>query len=1456
MPGLGFIAYHDAGSDDVGTHYVDVYVRDTVHTSNVMRLNWALTITTDDAEATDHNGTHNYDEDVVYTFSPAPQIADTLTGSAPDSYTVTLTLSDALAGSLGTSVSNSASKSWSSPTLTLAGTKADINSHLTGLQFSPSADYNSSFNITYAQTNPTDPADTDSALITTGTLSMIGAGSTEFSAPSILSYTEDTPLTITGLQITDVRNASSYESIVTLSAPANAQLSTSGSGGTANYTSGTGVLNITGTKAEVNSHLASLVFTPNADFNTNVTLAYEQNNITDSVAQGTATITLQGTATDEVSNVPATHNFREDTTLTVSNPPQITDGASGKQYTVYLTPSNAAFGRAETTGGTWNSVNSRWEITGSKTQVNNDLATMVYVPATNVTASNVITYEQTQTTDGITQANNTLTFNCTDTDDDLVGSTATRYYYTNTATYIFDGEDATALSIGDYATGKSYSLDIVVGGSSLGDLYHPSVNVSGSGITWDAPTQTMNLSGAKADINSWLYDVQFRPATANTQPTTTLTYTLEQTTDSSVAVSGQVATLQGLTRSALTNANTAHTYTEDTPYTLNPSPMSHFYYTISDVEVTLEMQDQFGVALGITSGANNIGVLDVAQSIPHVSSATITSQTSWNGNTLTIGATNPGNTAEVVTAIMKGGIIFTPHADVYDAFQVGITATDNVNSITHTGTATFSGVSAPDYAVTTPLTMTEDTTFAFGSNAPEILDAVTSDTYTVQMDIINPATGAVDTTTSVGRLQSTYGGTNTSSLGIWTASGNKSAVNSILDSLVFLPTANWDQNFSINYTQQRAHATGTSVQANAVPINMTVTAVADDPIWNTGAGSLGNWLSGGSVNYQLDAYDPDTGDSITYGIYSGSLPTGVTLSTSGLLSGTVPTVSNTSVYNFEAVITDSTGRTAVRAFSMTVDPDVAITLDARSMPDLYTQSSIRRWYMTGTNKLPITATIQRGETITFDISGLPTGSTTSPSGLPVTSSDYDTNVENVFERTVNVPALTTGTYNVTYEITDALATVQKTQTWTPFSVTRLNTYGNGTAPYNGPSGTHYVSASLPYVTVYDPTNQLFYHQNILTTSTGWSTTPLLHNGSPSGTAQAVLPIPNDMLLFGNIPGTSSSEELHNALATPTAIDVSASALSVSGMPYLATSDIDSVVAKSSAFMTFYAIAENSGHYTVANISHVHSTITPYLVLGNYIEVDTVLANSGQLLDGVITWGVADREDIPYSGSNNFESRFFYVREDSAGQYKFYYTQYFDNAVSSRHYMEPHQAFHNADITSDLFGTSTIAASSIEILHTAWNEVCVDVDGTKYEIVNTETNNNNSAIWTAYTAPVSNYSSYASNPHNPLAQNQSPHNFRVCKVSGTPNEYHFWQKAHRPLNAAAEWEFVASVSNADVDTGYSIIEPSNIFMSCQSAAVYNASQGLQWTNPCFVAQNGNNYWFYTVQINKVKEQKYE
>ena len=64
----------------------------------------------------------------------------------------------------------------------------------------------------------------------------------------------------------------------------------------------------------------------------------------------------------------------------------------------------------------------------------------------------------------------------------------------------------------------------------------------------------------------------------------------------------------------------------------------------------------------------------------------------------------------------------------------------------------------------------------------------------------------------------------------------------------------------------------------------------DIPEWTTPAGVLGNFIDGNEVNLQLEYKDPDPRQTVTTNLLSGTLPPGITLSDTGLLSGVLTPV--------------------------------------------------------------------------------------------------------------------------------------------------------------------------------------------------------------------------------------------------------------------------------------------------------------------------------------------------------------------------------------------------------------------------------------------------------------------------------------------------------------------------------------------------------------------------------------
>ena len=92
------------------------------------------------------------------------------------------------------------------------------------------------------------------------------------------------------------------------------------------------------------------------------------------------------------------------------------------------------------------------------------------------------------------------------------------------------------------------------------------------------------------------------------------------------------------------------------------------------------------------------------------------------------------------------------------------------------------------------------------------------------------------------------------------------------------------------------------------------------PSWNTPEGNLGNVVVDVAITpIQLVATEiNEPGSTITYAVTTGSLPTGLTLSSSGEISGTPTGYTSNETVNFTVTATDDEGETAFRNFSFQV----------------------------------------------------------------------------------------------------------------------------------------------------------------------------------------------------------------------------------------------------------------------------------------------------------------------------------------------------------------------------------------------------------------------------------------------------------------------------------------------------------------------------------------------------------
>ena len=171
------------------------------------------------------------------------------------------------------------------------------------------------------------------------------------------------------------------------------------------------------------------------------------------------------------------------------------------------------------------------------------------------------------------------------------------------------------------------------------------------------------------------------------------------------------------------------------------------------------------------------------------------------------------------------------------------------------------------------------------------------------------------------------------------------------------------------------------------------------PVWTTTAGRLASADQGSSYSLQFEANSSDS-TAISYSVISGSLPSGLTLSSTGLLSGVPARVEKDTRYKFVVRAT---------AGSQITDRSFTIDITANSEPTFTTNSGLLQlddstavglyWVLDGAEiNFQVVATdldTRSGHQLIYEISSgeLPPGVTLSKTGLisgivKLTDSDF------------------------------------------------------------------------------------------------------------------------------------------------------------------------------------------------------------------------------------------------------------------------------------------------------------------------------------------------------------------------------------------------------------------------------------------------------------------------------------
>jgi hypothetical protein len=145
------------------------------------------------------------------------------------------------------------------------------------------------------------------------------------------------------------------------------------------------------------------------------------------------------------------------------------------------------------------------------------------------------------------------------------------------------------------------------------------------------------------------------------------------------------------------------------------------------------------------------------------------------------------------------------------------------------------------------------------------------------------------------------------------------------------PTASGTANFTVQVSDAASGVASRafSIQINAPPITISTTTL---PGGNIGTSYTGTIQASGGAG------------TLNYSVTSGSLPAGLSLGASGVISGT-PTTSG--VASFTVTVSDGFGGSAVRAFTLTIVSPLAITSSAGLSPTTVGALTSISWSATG-----------------------------------------------------------------------------------------------------------------------------------------------------------------------------------------------------------------------------------------------------------------------------------------------------------------------------------------------------------------------------------------------------------------------------------------------------------------------------------------------------------------------------
>ncbi len=274
-----------------------------------------------------------------------------------------------------------------------------------------------------------------------------------------------------------------------------------------------------------------------------------------------------------------------------------------------------------------------------------------------------------------------------------------------------------------------------------------------------------------------------------------------------------------------------------------------------------------------------------------------------------------------------------------------------------------------------------------------------------------------------------------------------------------VPTGELTTNATI-YGTYPAIGSNTNLYANVVATdgsfnvysNFTVSALYNNPpVWSN-TGNVGAANENSAVSVRLVAVDPE-GNTVTYSIGAGSLPSGLALASNGLISGVASLVSSDTTSTFYISASDGLKTANSGALSFTVFDNPVPTWTTNSTLGNFNERSTVNTYVVANSVHSLTYSLASGS--------LPSGLTLSANGL-------------ISGIVANVSSNTTATFSVT--ATDSVWSVSNTRTFT------MNSINIDVAPVwvttpGSNLGSAYEGNSISYTVVANSVNALYYSLN-------------------------------------------------------------------------------------------------------------------------------------------------------------------------------------------------------------------------------------------------------------------------------------------------------------------------------------------------------------------------------------------